>query len=206
MSTDNPGDWEAFHQATRGRPPRELLTRTLNFFAVEARAAGVAVDLGCGSGPDARELLRRGWEVHAVDAEASGLELLRQSVPPEAGARLHTHAARFEDFDLPPCDLVWAGYALPFTSPEGWPSLLERVWAALRPGGRFAGDLFGDRHAWAQEEGVLTRSVEQARSELSRFQIEAFDVEDGWRVSGNEITRWHAFGFAVCKPGAPSAA
>lgn len=203
MSTDNPGDWEAFHQATRGRPPRELLTRTLNFFAVEGRAGGVAVDLGCGSGPDARELLRRGWQVHAVDAEPAGLDLLRQSVPPDYQARLHTHAARMEDFDLPPCDLVWAGFALPFVSAQSWSPLLRRVFAALRPGGRFAGDIFGDRHAWASEDGVLTRREDQVRGDLAEFRIEAFDVEDGWRVSGNEVTRWHAFGFAVRKPADP---
>ena len=177
-----------------------MLTRTLNFFAVEGRAPGVAVDLGCGSGPDSAELLRRGWFVHAVDADPGGLDMLKSSLPRQAADRLRTHATPFEAFEFPACDLVWASFALPFCTPAMWPALLQRVQAAITPGGRFAGDVFGDKHAWAQEDGVMTMSQAQLRRNLHGFQIEAFDIEDGLRVSGDAVTPWHAFAFAARKP------
>nr|WP_312508672.1 class I SAM-dependent methyltransferase [Pseudomonas luteola] len=37
---------------------------------------GVALDLGCGTGRDTLELLARGWDVIAVDAQAEALERL----------------------------------------------------------------------------------------------------------------------------------
>jgi trans-aconitate methyltransferase len=200
MATEEQTGWSGFHQAARGRPPRELLIRTLNFFGAERRAPGVAVDLGCGSGPDTLALLERGWQVHAVDEQASGLQMMRESVRAELGARLHTHACRFESFEFPSCDLIWAGFALPFCPAAAWPTLVKRVVASLNPGGRFAGDLFGDKHAWSAEEGVLTLSEQQARLALQPLDVEAFDIEDGYRVSGDEVTRWHAFAFAARKP------
>lgn len=201
MSPEEQAGWSGFHKAARGRPPRELLIRTLNFFEVERRAPGVAVDLGCGSGPDTVALIERGWQVHAVDAEASGLQMLRESIRPEIGSRLHTHACRFESFEFPPCDLVWAGFALPFCPVAAWPTLVKRVVSSLNSGGRFAGDLFGDKHAWSAEEDVLTLTEPQARLALEALEIEAFDIEDGHRVSGSEVTRWHAFAFAARKAG-----
>jgi hypothetical protein len=76
---------------------------------------------------------------------------------------------------------------------------LGRATTALRVGGRIAGDIFGSRHAWALEPDVLTLSEEEARAALQSLEVEAFDVEDGYRVSGNEATRWHAFGFSARK-------
>jgi tellurite methyltransferase len=73
-------DWSEFHRAALLRPPRELLRRTLGCFELEKAQPGVAVDLGCGSGPDSAELLKRGWRVHAVDTSDSGLKLLRSSL------------------------------------------------------------------------------------------------------------------------------
>lgn len=200
MALDTEQAWNAYHKATRLRPPRELLTRTLRFFSVEQRPHGVAVDLGCGSGPDTFELLKRGWTVHAVDAEPSGLAMLQESVPPDLRERLHTHSERFEAFDFPACDLVWASYALPFCPDAGLTELIRRVAASLRQGGRFAGDIFGDQHAWSAEADVLTMTEEQVRTELAQLDIEAFDVENGLRISGGEKTRWHCFGFAARKP------
>ena len=65
--TDTTTAWDNFVRSSRLRPPRELLRRTLGAFLIEGRPPGVAVDLGCGSGPDAAELLRLRLVVSAVE-------------------------------------------------------------------------------------------------------------------------------------------
>jgi tellurite methyltransferase len=195
-----PAPWDRFVRSNRLRPPRELLRRTLGAFALEGRAPGIAVDLGCGSGPDTVELLRAGWTVHAVDTNALGLQLLREGAPADAAARLHTHHQPLQDVELPACDLVWSSWALPYCPAERWPALLGRIVAALNPGGRLAGDLFGPRHAWAGEDGMFTIAEDTLRQQLPPLVVEAFDIEDGWRPSAGEMTRWHAFGISARKP------
>jgi tellurite methyltransferase len=105
MSTN----WTRYYDAA-GEQPRETLLFALERFEAEARAAGrelFAVDLGCGSGRDTAELLRRGWRVLAIDAEAEAIErLLARSDLGSAAGRLETQVARFEDAAWPEADLI----------------------------------------------------------------------------------------------------
>lgn len=150
------------------------------------------------------ELLRRGWTVHAVDADEGGIKMLQEVVPTDLKHRLVTHVSRFENFQFPRCNLVWAGYSWPFCAQTEWPDLWRRICAALLAGGRVAGDLFGKKHAFAVEADVMTIEESALRELISNsgLMIEAFDVEDGVRPSGGGITRWHAFGIAARKPDA----
>lgn len=201
-STDD--DWTRFNRRRRPRPTRELLRRTLSCIEYSGAGPGVAVDLGCGSGADALEMLNAGWTVHAVDADPVGLALLAEAAGPELAARLQVHPVRFEDFEFPACDLVWAGHSLPFCPAAALPAVWQSIIGALRPNGRFAGDFFGDRHGFSGSDGVHVLTEAAVRSMLDGLTIEAFDTEDGWRPSGGVITRWHAFGVSVIRnPKAP---
>jgi SAM-dependent methyltransferase len=59
----------------------------------------LAIDLGCGEGTDALELLARGWLVLAVDAEPAGLALLQARIPPAAAGRIRVLYASFAEAD-----------------------------------------------------------------------------------------------------------
>jgi hypothetical protein len=69
-------------------------------------------------------------------------------VSPENAARLQTHVATYHETALPPVQLVYAGYSLPFCPPEHFESVWARIVQAIRPGGYFVGHLFGERDGW----------------------------------------------------------
>jgi membrane dipeptidase len=171
-----------------GDDPRPTLLDALGRFD----APGLAVDLGCGTGRDTAELLRSGWSVVAIDGEPDAIDRLRASAG-DTGGRLQTQVARFEDARWPECDLVNASFALPFCPPDRFDELWSRIVESIRPGGRFSGQLFGDRDEWAGS-GITVQTRAQLDELLRPFEVERLEEvdEDGSTVTGQR-KHWHLY-------------
>ena len=185
--------WGAYYEATAGRPPRRTLLWALDRF--EARPAPArAVDLGCGDGRDTIELLRRGWAVIAIDAEPVALERLtaRPDLPKEA--KLITRCGKFEDLDWPEVELVNASFALPLCPPAPFPALWRKITQSLVPGGRFAGQLYGERDSWAGNRAMTFFDEAGARRLFEAYAIELFETEESDAVTPRgKAKHWHIF-------------
>jgi tellurite methyltransferase len=187
------GDWVGYYDEQGDREPRDVLREALGRFEAEGRGGGEAIDLGCGQGVDTAELLRRGWEVVAIDATEEGIRRLRQRVG-DAGPRLRTVVSRMEDIEVPSADLVYAGFSLPYCRPEVFPRLWDDIRSAIRPGGRFAGELFGDRDTWASTEDDMTFfEIDPARTLFDGMELESFVEEETDEEGWGEMKHWHVF-------------
>lgn len=184
--------WRAYYEATAKRPPRRTLLAALARFG--PGGALRAVDLGCGDGRDVIELLRRGWSVFAIDAEKVAIERLKARADLPAGAQLSTLVARFEDAAWPEADLVNASFSLPLCPPERFPALWRKIRNSLVPGGRFAGQLYGDRDGWAGGPGMTHLDRAAALDLLAEFEVEMFEEEESDGVTPRgKPKHWHIF-------------
>ena len=198
MADDGTADWAGYYASSAGRAPRPLLLA-----ACEELGAGqdrMAIDLGCGEGTDALELLARGWLVLAVDAQPTGLALLRARIPPRAAGRIRVLCASFAEADLPSAQLIHAGYSLPFCPPRGFPVLWARIRQALAPGAVFAGQLFGTRDTWADDPDMTFHTRHQVEVLLDGLDIVRLEEieQDGHAFSGPKP--WHTFGILARNP------
>jgi SAM-dependent methyltransferase len=190
--------WTRYYDAA-GEQPRETLLFALESFDAEtgAKEGGlVAVDLGCGTGRDTVELLRRGWRVLAIDAEPAAVQRLlgRGDLGSAGAARLETQVARFEDAGWPEVDLVNSSYALPFCPPNQFGAVWQRIVASLRPGGRFSGQLFGDRDGWATQPDMSFQTREDAENLLRGLEVEHLEeVEEDGETAVGDPKHWHVF-------------
>jgi tellurite methyltransferase len=191
-------EWSRYYEAA-GDTPRDTLLLALALFDSEATANGLArfgVDLGCGSGRDTAELLRRGWRVLAIDAEVEAIGRLRARADLGTGAdtQLVTRVAPFEVATWPQADLVNASFSLPFCPPDRFRGVWERIVASLGPGGRFSGQLFGDRDGWAQEADMSFQTRHEAQALLRQFELERFDeIEEDGKTAIGKPKHWHVF-------------
>jgi SAM-dependent methyltransferase len=181
--------WSNYYEENEGRDPREMLIQTLETYA----EPGEAVDLGCGAGIDTLAMLTRGWRVFATDAEEEAIARLLARVPAELEPRLSTQVSPMEEVQLPRADLLLASFSLFFCDPDRFPDVWRRIGASLRDGGRFVGQLLGERDTWAPEDDISSFSVPEARAIFDGWSIERFEEEDedGEACSGPK--HWHVF-------------
>ncbi|MBE9100547.1 class I SAM-dependent methyltransferase [Vacuolonema iberomarrocanum] len=202
-STDAPRTfehrWSTYYQAVEGRPPRDTLLFALDRFDIENQSSprstvGFAVDLGCGDGRDTVELLRRRWRVLAIDGNAEAIARLRQRSDLDR-RYLEMRVQRFEALTLPPnVDLINASFCLPFCPTDHFAELWEELGVALRSGGRFCGQLFGDRDSWAPYDDITCHTRQDVEQLLSPFDIEQLDEEEhSGKTALGEEKYWHLF-------------
>lgn len=196
--------WIRYYEVTRDRPAWETVRLAAERFAAERETDTVllAVDLGCGAGRDARYLLGHGWSVIAVDREQAAIDALIAATPDEDRDGLIPVVADAGAFRIPPCDLVTSSVALPYLVPDAFWAAFRRAVAALRPGGRFAAMLFGDRDASAGDPEMSHPSPDAIRAALEGFEFEHWvDKEEDGKTALGEPHHYHMVEFVARKPG-----
>jgi tellurite methyltransferase len=186
-------DWKNYYDSTAGRPPRPTLLAALAQFGATGTGR-TAVDLGCGDGRDTAELLRRGWSVLAIDAEPTAIDRLLTRPDLSAGAALTTTVGRLENAVWPMVDLVNASFSLPFCPADRFDALWARILVSLKPGGRFAGQLFGERDEWRGDPGMTHLDRPAIERLLSELGVEMLDEEETDTVTPRgKPKHWHIF-------------
>jgi hypothetical protein len=81
-------EWDWFYRAVEGRALREVFVDALPLLPTASpdKLPLVAVDLGCGDGKEALELLTRGWTVIATDRSPEGIGRLLEPVSSAASS------------------------------------------------------------------------------------------------------------------------
>lgn len=196
-------EWSAYYQAVKGRPPRETLLFALDRFDRTPGTNGsrFAVDLGCGDGRDTVEILRRGWQVLAIDGAGEAIDrlILRPDIDL---VTLTTQVQKFESLTLPGnVDLINASFCMPFCPEDQFSTFWATITDALRPGGRLSGQLFGIRDSWTQYSNICFHSYDQVKALLTGFELERLDEEEhpGTTPLGEE-RYWHIFHIVARKP------
>lgn len=164
--------WEKYYEKNKGRALRPLYLKTLQFLKPSAKRA---VDLGCGVGTEVFDLLKRGFEVHAVDQEPKSIELIKKLAPINSD-RLHTHLSSLENWSVwPKADFVFAHHSFPFCSSHSFDSVIEKALFSIALDGIFAASLFGLEDDWVTQKKVTGISFDGLKHKLQDFEILHFE-------------------------------
>lgn len=187
-------NWKIYYEATKAKPPRPLLVKAIEF--VENK--GKAIDLGAGNLNDTKFLLNEGFEVIAIDKSPLMAEEAK-NIPHE---KLRVQTVGFEEFNFPTeeYDLATAMFALPFTSPQRFNEVFEKIRNSLKKGGIFCGQLFGDRDEWKTDTRMTFHTEEEAKKLFSGFEVIFFkEDEKDDKTAAGVMKHWHIFHFIIRK-------
>jgi len=182
-----PSRWSGFYESTKELPPHESLVQAIEL--VSEREA--ALDLGAGAMRDTKFLLKTGFEkVVALDAEPIN------QLDEISDIRLEIVTEPFESYEFPEdsFDVVNAQFSLPFTSPNSFEEVFNKLQASLKKGGIFVGQFFGKHDEWSANPKMTFQSIEEVRELLSNMEVLKLEEreEDGTTAAGTP-KHWHVF-------------
>jgi len=185
--------WNRYHEKTLHRPPEDLLLKALGHFD---GFTGYSIDIGCGSGRDTKELLRRGWRVLAIDGNSYSFDNIKSTLDEKQLAKLEMQKERFENLRLPKADLINASWSILFCKPEYFAEFWSTIVDAINVNGRFSGNFLGNRDEWIHKKnGEMTFFDKKGVLELFQgFKIEHFEEREYDKKTGQGyLKHWHLF-------------
>ncbi|MCW1954395.1 class I SAM-dependent methyltransferase [uncultured Lentibacter sp.] len=150
--------------------------KSLTGFVDDLPEAAYVLDLGCGPGHYAAEMLKRGCRVDATDGSAAMIALAAQV------EGLKARQALFDDLDaIDTYDGIWASFSLLHAPREKLPQHLAQIKRALKAGGVFhigmklgaaeARDALGRAYTYVSEPELLAL--------LAGAGFEPYDIQKG---------------------------
>jgi hypothetical protein len=196
----DPGNWADFYRHTAGREPRPLFAKGMAALKLAGVAPAQAVEIGFGDGTETLALLDLGWRVLAIDPAPAAADRLRSQVPGSATGRLTIQSAPAESVALPPFELLYAGYALPFLRPDSFPGFWSGVRDQVRPGGLIVVNFFGPRDSWVGREEMSFLDLDAVKGLAEGLEVIAIDEEDQDGDSFLGPKHWHVFDLIAREP------
>ena len=186
--------WKGYFENTKDKPPRSLLVKALEYVSNR----DTAIDLGSGALNDSIFLLKEGFrKVIALDKEPVAKEIA-DTFPSDQFEYVISPLETFEFSTT--FDLVNAQYSLPFINPKEFDSVFKKIRLALKEGGIFVGQFFGDRDEWSSGNKMTFHTKEQAVDLLSGLEILLFEEKENDRpTAAGQMKHWHVFDFIVRK-------
>ena len=194
---DDNTNWPEFQRRTLTIQPRRMLVKSLEYWG---GYAGYAVDLGCGSGVDTIKLAQSGWRVYAVDSTPDGFANIKANLNAKELSGVECVQTSFEDLIIPDVDMVYSSFSIPFCKPESFDRFWGQITNAIRPGGRFAGNLFGVKDEWNYMQDVVFLTEEEIRGLFKDFEVEYFREQYSEGPAVLSPTKlWHLFEIVAIK-------
>lgn len=174
------------HLACRIGPYRVVARRVLVPWVLQGRRLeGDVLEVGCGSGAMAAELLRRSptLRLTATDVDPAMVAVATAQLAPfGARATVHEADATALPFDAGSFDAVVSCAMLHHVL--DWEGALAEIARVLRPGGTFVGyDVAGSgtgRLLNGHDHGTRRMGVDELRAELDRVGLVPADVQPQW--------------------------
>ncbi len=164
-------DLAYIHDTGHGDFARNAVPGLIDILRRSGMSSGLVVDLGCGSGIWAGELVKAGYDVLGIDLSNDILDIARERVP-EAEFR----RGSLFDVPLPECVAVTSiGECMNYlfdeqSGKEGLMKVFARIYEALQPGGMFIFDVIGP----GRERGMPQKRWRQGEDWATLVDVEEY--------------------------------
>ena len=153
-----------------------------------------AIELGCGAGRDTVYLIKKGWNVLAIDRENVETRIATK-LSEEELKQFKFIRQKFEEIKLEKNNLVIANFSIPFCNKNNFKELWNKISNSILKDGYFVGNFFGINDEWKSTKEEMTFLTKEQVIELFKdFEIVEFEeVEKDGATALGKMKHWHVF-------------
>lgn len=174
-----------YYEDIKDSPPSDFVLRTLKYGKFDT-----ALDLGCGSGADTKEIARQGALVKAIDINSDVKKYFDEN-----DKNIKLIVRPFQKFEFGKYDLIYAKSSIVFLKKEDFYKIIEKIKNALNHGGIFAVRFWGKHDS--NNKGTKNNSVYLNINEIKEMFSEDFEIleineieKDSMNAYG-KMKHWH---------------
>ena len=181
---------EKFYDNTKDAIPNNNVKKFIEL----KTETGSAIELGCGAGRDTIYLIKKGWNVLAIDREDVS-NFIIEKLNDEELNRFRFQKQNFEKLELENNDLIVANFSIPFCCKSNFEELWNKITYSMLRSGYFVGNFFGLNDEWAKIKNDMTfLSKEDVLSLFNDFEIISFkEIEKDMKTGLGKMKHWHIF-------------
>ena len=184
---------DEYHKKTKNSKHFKILEEALCF--VDER--NLALDAGCGTFRNINFLLEQGFNVVAFDQNDGGV---KEDLKNVRNGKVTFTKSTFETFDYGKnkYNFIVSTFALPFTDPNKFENVLDKIKDSLKNGGVFCGQLFGQNDEWRWDKKMTFHNKAEIQELFSDYEVLQLEENehDGQTALGVD-KHWHIFSFIV---------
>jgi len=184
-----------YYEETNTKAPSVFLIKALKF-----AKGNKAIDLGCGSGVETREIAKKGFKVTAVDVNKD----VKKYFSKEDLKNIKLKILPIENFRFVKCDFVFAKSSLVFLGPGKFYKVLENIKKSLNPGGIFAARLWGKKdsdNGSGKNHKCTFMSIDKLKNTfIGHTFLEIFEHEEDKCGADGRMKRWDFIDVIIQKP------
>ena len=206
-------NWKKYFKKQIGRKPREQLVRAVSIFKKQkdkhflynnSHLNKTALDLGSGTMIESKYLVRKGFNVVAIDNSRDAKKYAKN-----VSKKITYKNISFQEYDFSKkkFDLINSQFSLHLYGKKGVNIFIKKIKHSLKPKGIFVAQFLGKKDSWNSSLKTATPQAQyvfhtkkQALALLSGLKILEFKEEDkdGKTILGKP-KHWHIFYFIAQK-------
>jgi trans-aconitate methyltransferase len=175
-----------YYEETKQDPPSFLLLSALKYGSYKT-----ALDIGCGTGADTKEMVKRGIKVTAIDVNKE----VKNYFTAEDLRNINLLITPIEKFNFKKYDLIFAKSSLIFLQKKTFIEVLLKIKSALNTNGIFAARLWGVKDSYnvkGKRQKFSFVEKQELLNYFKGFKLLAYAEEEKDRVSaGGDLKHFH---------------